>query len=832
MAVSEKGIDVRQTGAGWTLRTHLRDSAGANLTTGTVNLRLYRIEDGANPLSYDFNDNTFKSTALTTETAAMTHRLGNNGTTDTGVWTYDLNTLTGFTAGAVYLQRVDCATATPVTQYRELQYGSAEGDMTVTSARLDVDVKAINADTNADDRLAAALTTSNGIDLNMGQATPGSPTANTTGEGLRNAHDALPAGVAPAASGGLPTVDASNRIAGIAGTRYNTLDQLGTLRSINTTATGASTTSNIVLTAVSGTDADDDFNGQLIVIYDVSDSNRASVHRITDYTASSNTVAITPNCRFTPVNGDLVEIWGVVPASASGSADVNVTSIAGDANTPTRLNTALTVNAGVVGGLPVVKNAGLDLLNFTVDTGSTTTSIVVPTGSLPSGHANGDYSGILVIKDVSAGGRLNVSLVTGYTAATRALALASTLGFTPEVAVDTATLWVASTSNTDTLLTELLKVTTGFSAGNPSNLFSAVRALGDKTATTPTGWNTFSSATDSVEAIRDFLDLMAGAGFVTGTDSLEQIRNAIDDLLAPNVVTSTALSGSGFLSESVSCIRRVVDEPSLTPKYTDADLVGEIQSAFDEVIADLNVNTDHQIMVRGTIALVSGTQVYQLPLSCAELLRVAKINTTTNIPEWEVWPGTEHSFTGSGFALEGNTLRMLTDWKRAETLQILYAPNSEGYIHKGTTTTFSTTALTLAATPTDGTLDTRAQAYAGWYLHVLSAGGNREQTVIIGNHDSATNIVTPTTAFSPALAGTVTYEVLPQHTRLLKEVVCLYAARSILANEGNTKRLQTVTAKLQTKMRGMRLLLEKKNGRFLKSWNSDTIDNDMRSGWW
>ena len=44
------------------------------------------------------------------------------------------------------------------------------------------------------------------VNVNMGQTTPGSPTADTVGEALRNAHQSLPLDTAPAASGGLPTV--------------------------------------------------------------------------------------------------------------------------------------------------------------------------------------------------------------------------------------------------------------------------------------------------------------------------------------------------------------------------------------------------------------------------------------------------------------------------------------------------------------------------------------------------------------------------------------------------------------------------------------------------
>lgn len=131
-----KGIDVRQTGNQLVFRAFLQNSSGALLTTGTTTVKLYEVQSDGTFKSYDFNDNTFKTTALTTETLALTHRTGNNSTTNTGVWTAALATLTGFTAGAVYLALVNNSGASPTDQVREFQYGSAEGDLSDTGGNL------------------------------------------------------------------------------------------------------------------------------------------------------------------------------------------------------------------------------------------------------------------------------------------------------------------------------------------------------------------------------------------------------------------------------------------------------------------------------------------------------------------------------------------------------------------------------------------------------------------------------------------------------------------------------------------------------------------------
>jgi hypothetical protein len=128
-----KGLDVRQTGNQLVFRTFLQDGSGAIVTSGTTNLYIYELQSDGTLKSYDFNDNTFKTTALTTEVQAMTHRTGNNAGTNTGIWTYALSTLTGFTNGGMYFARVKNTGASPTDQVREFQYGSYQGDVTMTA---------------------------------------------------------------------------------------------------------------------------------------------------------------------------------------------------------------------------------------------------------------------------------------------------------------------------------------------------------------------------------------------------------------------------------------------------------------------------------------------------------------------------------------------------------------------------------------------------------------------------------------------------------------------------------------------------------------------------
>jgi len=120
--MSFEGIDIRESGDKLLFDALLQDLAKSPVTTGTTSLYLYELQADGSLKSYDFDDDTFKATALTTETASMTHRTGNNGTTNTGLWTYALTTVTGFTPGGIYYARVKHGTE-EVDDFRKFQYG-------------------------------------------------------------------------------------------------------------------------------------------------------------------------------------------------------------------------------------------------------------------------------------------------------------------------------------------------------------------------------------------------------------------------------------------------------------------------------------------------------------------------------------------------------------------------------------------------------------------------------------------------------------------------------------------------------------------------------------
>lgn len=130
--MATRGIDIRQTAGRIIFRASLKDSAGAKVTTGTTELRVYRLEDDGtlSVLDWDAATKDFVASGAVDDEVTMTHRQS-NGADDTGIWTYvlsDATILGNFDSGQVYIAQVTNSGAVPESQEREFQFGGVEGN--------------------------------------------------------------------------------------------------------------------------------------------------------------------------------------------------------------------------------------------------------------------------------------------------------------------------------------------------------------------------------------------------------------------------------------------------------------------------------------------------------------------------------------------------------------------------------------------------------------------------------------------------------------------------------------------------------------------------------
>lgn len=124
-ATGISGIDVRNVASRLLFRVFLVDALQSLVSSGNVTLSLFELQDDGTLKTFDFNDNTFKTTTVTTYSVAMTNRTANNGVQPTGIWTYALTTVSGFTNGAIYFAQVYSEQAANHYQTREFQYAGS-----------------------------------------------------------------------------------------------------------------------------------------------------------------------------------------------------------------------------------------------------------------------------------------------------------------------------------------------------------------------------------------------------------------------------------------------------------------------------------------------------------------------------------------------------------------------------------------------------------------------------------------------------------------------------------------------------------------------------------
>lgn len=470
------------------------------------------------------------------------------------------------------------------------------------------------------------------------------------------------------------------------------------------------------------------------------------------------------------------------------------------------------------------------VFNGTSTASSTTTKIFVQSGDTPVTAADDDFNDTLLVAydtGTRATARMNIRAVDDYDDSDPSFTVSPALAFTPGSG-DIIEVWRADTG----ALSLLSTIAAGFGSTSPDRLIDHLRSVMSKGAVTPATLGTYNPATDSLEFQAEQQSVGLGSGFSTSTDSLKEIRDAIDTLIAPAVVSASSLSGSGFLSDVVSLVRKATDEPNNSPKYTDGDIVELLQAGMDAVLTDIHINTDHPIIVRYSITLVSGTQFYILPPNVAELMRVAKVNSTSTLPEYEVWPGSHMNPGGHGWKLEGNVLRFLRDWQSTDTLELMYIPNSEPLMHKATASTVTSTTVTFPSSVTDGTLGKRPNEYVGMLLRILSSTQNIQEERMITAYDVATRLATIAKAWDTTPTGTVVYEVVPIFSRTIKHVVALRTAIDLLSQEGNSQRMATLNQNYAIKLSAMRRQLSKMEGRFPHHFDGDTWDNTMRGGFY
>jgi hypothetical protein len=283
-----------------------------------------------------------------------------------------------------------------------------------------------------------------------------------------------------------------------------------------------------------------------------------------------------------------------------------------------------------------------------------------------------------------------------------------------------------------------------------------------------------------------------------------------------NIDIATAVASGGtaydesFLSRTIASIRKYTDEPSVNAKYTDANLITEIEKSYPMVIAEINRNRRDDIVVARydvTISSTSSETEYVLPWHIGNIVAIYKTDSNTGAKTFYYSRGRRNP-AGRGVWVEGNILKVQIDHiAESSTVTIEYIPKATVRLHDGICTLNAAgTVATLTNSPNQGNLDTHLNAYAGAILRVLEADTNNYmQERAIASYDHTTREATLDAALSPIPSGNIKYEICPYLHRGIDDVMAAKVAWDILLGEGSTKRANAAHIKYQQKIRDARL---------------------------
>lgn len=247
-------------------------------------------------------------------------------------------------------------------------------------------------------------------------------------------------------------------------------------------------------------------------------------------------------------------------------------------------------------------------------------------------------------------------------------------------------------------------------------------------------------------------------------------------------------SSGSYLRTLLERIRLNLDEPDLDAKFdNDYILRNIIAPAQVDVLARLSLTSSSKILLTYAITFTTGVYAYRLPPCVQQVLRVV-VTTSDGSVIADVVPRDYLDFRGANWFLTGHggALEIQIDQNSplTGTIQIWYTSNGDVSPHLATGTLADisgTDRVTLAASPTLGSLDRRDNAYAGQVLRILSASpAPIEERIIERSYYTAgvwyAEVRRPFTTTSD---GSVPYEIAPAGSEPLYEAIAIWGSMKL-----------------------------------------------------
>jgi len=289
-----------------------------------------------------------------------------------------------------------------------------------------------------------------------------------------------------------------------------------------------------------------------------------------------------------------------------------------------------------------------------------------------------------------------------------------------------------------------------------------------------------------------------------------------------------------FLTRAIARVRKHTDEPSINKKYSDDEIIEQLEQSYLLIINEKNRNATTPIVASVDITTAGGTTQYVLPHTVGSIIAVYE--ATGYGTKLYYNSRSDYNSLGKRLWIEGNILNLQADGLigNGKTLTVEYLPAGIARLHNGTLTLNAAgTVATLGSTPNVGTLDTHDEGYTGCVLRILGVNGTtttgdylQERTITA--YDNTTRAATIAPALSPIPTtddGYIFYEIAPSIHKGMDAVVPLHTAWTIAAIEGDKTRASLILKTYQEAIRNVRLTAYYSHAGEASTVRGDNFDN-------
>lgn len=270
-----------------------------------------------------------------------------------------------------------------------------------------------------------------------------------------------------------------------------------------------------------------------------------------------------------------------------------------------------------------------------------------------------------------------------------------------------------------------------------------------------------------------------------------------------------------FITRALEVCRKGICEPTINKNNSDNYLIRRMEAAYGLILGEKQRNSNRPIVATLEIDMVSGQYDYAIPETLGPIVSVfsdSGVGTGYKLFYYNYSP---FNVGGQGVWVEGNLLRIATNFPTSTPIKIEAMPNGTARLHRGICTINADgDEVTLGATPNKGTLDTTVNGLAGSMFRVLkvtgtSPTGNNIQSLPIRSYNATTRVATLACPLSPipviGAGGSIYYEIMPQMPVGLDMLPALYVAWEVNSTNGNLKRAKGCQDSYNNNMRHLRL---------------------------